>query len=342
LAVNLYWKKISEPTNFSGLQNCLLYGSIILLPFIQLRSLPLLITFAIGSLIYQFFQPNFSIKKIIQSLLPFIISAFIFCSWLLIHLQKTGYLISDPNGYWGKENVGIASLHQMIKNAGIVTIRFYDNGHFLSVLMMIVVLVYFFNHFNFKNKNYYSFLLWIWLVTTVGLSFNFMVMSKPICHRYFLPSIILVPFFLSHFITTQMQNFKWMALVIFASVLISGTFILPLKKFGIGWDSNLAHLPYQKLRSEAFDYLQKNKISNSDCATRFPFDVADSLINLQSTPIHLVSLSESSLEKYEYILQSNVATSFTPSQFSTLSKKYKVEKMWNKGLVEIRLYKKVH
>ncbi|MEY2828628.1 MAG: hypothetical protein RIQ33_486, partial [Bacteroidota bacterium] len=45
---------------------------------------------------------------------------------------------------------------------------------------------------------------------------------------------------------------------------------------------------------------------------------------------------------FDYVLQSNISTSFTPQQINLLYQNYKTEKMWNKGLVEIRLYKKVH
>jgi hypothetical protein len=166
-------------------------------------------------------------------------------------------------------------------------------------------------------------------------------MSKPICHRYFLFSFILIPIFLSHFILTQLPKWKWVALLFFITILFSGNFIFPFKKYGIGWDSNLAHMPYQELRTEAFEYLQKNNLTQK-CATRFPFDVTDSIVGLHSTSIQLKSLTESSLEKYDYILQSNISTSFTTSQLQLLNQKYKVEKMWNKGIIEIRLYKKVN
>ena len=340
LAINLCWKKMSDD-NFKTLHHVLLWFSILILPFIQLRSIPLLLSFAFAVLIFQFFQNKISIKNVVKILTPFIAAAALFLFWLILHFKNVGYWISDPKSSWGADNVGIASIQQMIKNAGIVTIRFYDNGHALNVLMMIVVLVYFFNHHNFKNKNYYSFLLWIWLIVTVGLSLNFIIMSKPICHRYFLPSFVLIPVFLSHFIVTQLSKWKFISLAILLSALISANFILPFKKYGIGWDSNLSHLNYIEPRANAFEFLTKNKI-DTQCGTRFPFDVSDSLICLQTSTILLQTITESNLESFEYVLQSNIATSFTPKQIQILHQKYKVEKMWNKGLVEIQLYKKVH
>ncbi|MEY4875323.1 MAG: hypothetical protein RL708_472 [Bacteroidota bacterium] len=341
LAINLCWKKMSN-ANFKTQHEILLWFSILILPFIQLRSIPLLLSFAFALLIFQFFQNKISIKNTVKILTPFMASAALFLCWLIIHFKNVGYWISDPNSAWGKDNVGIASLQQMIKNAGIVTIRFYDNGHALNVLMMIVVLVYFFNHANFKNKNYYTFLLWIWLIATVGLSLNFIIMSKPICHRYFLPSFILIPLFLSHFILTQLSKWKFISLAILLTVLISANFILPFKKYGIGWDSTLAHLPYNQLRKNAFDYLQKNNINANSCGTRFPFDVSDSLVFLNSSTVQLSTITQSNMAAFDYVLQSNISTSFTPQQINLLHQNYKTEKMWNKGLVEIRLYKKVH
>jgi hypothetical protein len=101
-------------------------------------------------------------------------------------------------------------------------------------------------------------------------------------------------------------------------------------------------LPYNQLRKNAFDYLQKNNINAHSCGTRFPFDVSDSLVFLNSSTVQLSTITQSNMAAFDYVLQSNISTSFTPEQIAILQKNYNVEKMWNKGLVEIRLYKKVH
>jgi hypothetical protein len=343
MAINLYWKKVSSKTDLTKSEFILYFLSIIILPFFQLRSIPLLIAFCFAQIVFHFSTQKFDLKKTLYVILPFFISAFIFCIWLIIHFNKVGYLISDPNSTWGAENVGIASFHQMIKNAGIIGIRFLDNSHWLNCAAMLYITYKFFERKKYKLESFSSFLFLIWLITSTVLSINFMVMSKPICHRYFLPSFILIPIIIAR-ILRDVQSFKLKTFTIYilAFIMLSSNYVMFFSKYGIGWDSTLAHLPYNQLRKNAFDYLQKNKIESKACGTRFPFNVSDSLVFLHSSSAQLSTISQNSLADFEYVLQSNISTSFTPEQLDLLKRKYTVEKMWNKGLVEIRLYKKVH
>ena len=134
LAVNLLWKRVSgESKNDSVYILCL-----IIMPLMQLRGIPLVIALFFIEVGFRFDYTKKKVKNILIELLPYSISAFIFCAWLWLHFANVGYLFSDPKSSWGVDNVGIAGFHRIIYNTFIIALRWIDNGRIAICLLAII------------------------------------------------------------------------------------------------------------------------------------------------------------------------------------------------------------
>jgi hypothetical protein len=135
-------------------------------------------------------------------------------------------------------------------------------------------------------------------------------------------------------------------LVILFDAAIAGNFIFYFERYSIGWDSTLTRLPYADLRTQAIHFADENKIPAWECGSRFPFDVADSFIYLkqnsaQNPPWQATSMNSSNLTNFNFVLYSNVCTSFTDEQKQILLQQYQVMKEWKKGKVVVKFLKKI-
>ena len=349
LAINLLWKKISgeSKNNFSFIF-CL-----IIMPLMQLRGIPLVIALFFIEIVFKLI-PNPSLKeegaknnfeKIFSIVLPYFISAFIFCGWLWLHFVNVGYLFSDPKSSWGADNVGVAGFQRIVYNTFIIILRWIDNGRIALCLLAIIFSVWFL--FQQKEKSFSRFIFFVWLITSIVLSLNFVMMTKPICHRYLLPTFILMPLVAIYFIFNQTflnkKSIKISVVVALLAVAVAGNFYFYLERYSIGWDSNLAHLPYKDLRKEVEQFAVDNKIDGAKCGSRTPLDIPDSLVYLTApnTSWTASTMNASNLESFDYVLFSNICTSFTDEQKHTLSEKYSAIKKWKKGKVIFIFYKKL-
>ncbi len=341
LAVNLLWKRLSgESNNVYIFLLCL-----IIMPLMQLRGVPIVISLFI---IEAIFTPNFfkrGIKNVFITLLPYSISALILCSWLWLHFTHVGYLITDPKSSWGADNNSIADFHRIIFNSLIIGLRWIDNGRIL--LCLILVFASFWFLFKQKEKSFSKFIFVVWLITSIVLSLNFVMMTKPICHRYLLPAIVMMPLLAIYFIFHQTffnkKSIQISVVFILIAGAIAGNFYFYLERYSIGWDSTLAHLPYKDLRKDVEQFAVENKIPADKCGSRFPLDVPDSIVYLtaKNPSWTASSMNASNLEIFDYVLFSNICTSFTDEQKQILNKKYGAIKKWRKGKVVFIFYKKL-
>ena len=345
-AVNLLWKRYFDDYSKMNSRYFLFCICLIVMPLLQLRGIPLTISLFVAEVFFQHKMLRWSWKKYFQILLPYLFSAIIFLSWLCLHFAQVGYLFSDPKSSWGPENVGIASWHRVIYNFQIVCLRWTDNGRILLCIALLILAVWYFNKFK-KANNFQSFIFCVWIAAVIILSLNFILMTKPICHRYLLPPIILMPFLLVFFISQLnfIKTFfaKSFLIFLFVAMAISGNYFLYYQRYSIGWDSTLAHLPYKNLRQAAVVFANKNNIPSEKCGSRFPITAADSLVYLQqisNAKFQCSVIDESNLENFEYVLYSNVCTSFTDEQKNILQEKYTAIKQWQEGKVVFIFYKK--
>ncbi len=349
LAVNLLWKRYSSDYQKINTTFFLFTLCIIFIPFIHLRGLALTISLFVAEIFFQFQHLKSNWKKVFFVLIPYLISAIIFCIWLWLHFINVGYLFSDAKSSWGVENIGIADMQRAIFNSFLVLIRWLDNGRILMCLAMFFAVLFFVSKFKTEEKSFTKFIFSVWISAAILLSLNFILMTKPICHRYLLPPIILMPMLVVYFISEIKILKSFFVKIILLSILfdaaIAGNFIFYFERYSIGWDSTLAHFPYKDLRTEAIHFADENKIPASQCGSRFPLDVADSLIylkqnSIQNPPWQTASMNASNLTDFNFVLYSNVCTSFTDEQKQILQQQYQVMKEWKKGKVVVKFLKK--
>ncbi len=349
LAANLLWKRYLsdyQKTNalFFGFTLCIIF-----IPLIHLRGLALTISLFVAEVFFQFQHIKRNWKKAIFILIPYLISATVFCIWLRLHFTHVGYLFSDAKSSWGAENMGIADMQRAIYNFLLVTMRWLDNGRILMCFAMFFATLFFIQKFKTDEKNFAKFIFLIFITASFCLSLNFVVMTKYVCHRYFLPPIILMPMLVVYFINEiKIANSFFIKIILFVILFdaaIAGNFIFYFERYSIGWDSTLVHFSYQNLRTEAIHFADENKIPALECGSRFPLDVADSLIYLkqnstQNPPWQASSMSASNLTNFNFVLYSNVCTSFTDEQKQILLQQYQVMKEWKKGKLVVKFFEK--
>ncbi len=349
LAVNLLWKRYAG--NYQKINALFFFFTlcIVFIPLIHLRGLALTISLFVAEAFFQFQNIKNNWKKIGFILIPYLISATIFCIWLWFHFTNVGYLFSDAKSSWGAANMGIADMQRAIYNSFLVLMRWLDNGRILMCLAMFLAAFFFVSKFKNEEKSFAKFIFLIFISASFCLSLNFVVMTKYVCHRYFLPSIIMMPMLIVYFISEIKFLKSFFVKIIFLAILfdaaIAGNFIFYFERYSIGWDSTLAHLPYQDLRAKAIRFADENKIPALECGSRFPFDVADSLIYLkqnstQKPPWQTSSMNASNLTDFNFVLYSNVCTSFTDEQNQILQQHYQVIKEWKNVKVEVKFFEK--
>jgi len=328
--------------------NALFYMLLLAIPLIQLRG----ISMVIGLFLVEFYcnshnKTHAPTKSIWQILPPYVFSAVIITTWYFLHFYKTGYWLISPQSSWAIDATGLASFPQIIKNGLICCWRIVDYGHVIYYLMGLSAIYLAFKQ-NVKNKltkNYFIIMLLVILPSLL----IFLLLNKPICHRYFLIWHLLVPIgLLSCWRLIALKPLaKSLLYVVTIIVLLSGSFWIYPDKIAMGWDSTLAHLPYFQLREQAIQYLaqQQNKANNPIdphlVAAHFPIFKA---VESTNQPLFLkrsgyVCADIDTAKNYQYILYSNICTAFTDAELAELKHKTVIQK-WEKGAIKIILYKR--
>ena len=286
-------------------------------------------------------------KPFWQILPPYALSAVLITSWYVVHFYQTGYWLISPQSSWAADSTGLASFPQIIKNGLICCWRLLDFGQLIYyILGLLAIYLSFKQQINHQLTRKYSSIILLLVMPSLLI---FLLLNKPICHRYFLIWHLLVPIgLLSCWRLIALKPLaKSLLYVVTIIVLLSGSFWIYPDKIAMGWDSTLAHLPYFQLREQAIQYLaqQQNKANNPIdphlVAAHFPiFKAVESTNQLVfSKQSGYVCADIDTAKNYQYILYSNICTAFTDAELLELQHKKVIQK-WENGAIKIILYKR--
>jgi hypothetical protein len=121
--------------------------------------------------------------------------------------------------------------------------------------------------------------------------------------------------------------------------LITGNFWMYGGGLSNGWDSTLKVLPYFKLRNEMIAFTKTQNIPALSIGTKYPMHHDLKYTDLQKESFHFTEIGNDSLEKFQYVLFSNVSNIFTVQEKNRLNE-WKTVQEYNSGQISLKLMKK--
>lgn len=258
-------------------------------------------------------------------------------SFLLFHYAKTGWIGYHAGSPWAYE-FGKAPPKAVAFNFLLLCWRMVDFGKLFTYLVLGTCIIQMIKH---KEKVPQQ----TWLLVGISVLF-FLILALPLirynnllCHRYFLPLYISVNILTIHLVVTGFKT-KYAKLLLVCMIVseLTGNLWMYPKKYAMGWDATLAHLPYYCLRTQALKYLADNKIPLNTVGTGFPANICSNYIDLKSDSVCITSVD---LNTNKYILYSNIFNQFGSQEFDIVFKNWKVIKSsFKKGSIEMIIFKK--
>lgn len=323
----------------------LIYGILKKSPIIGLGSLLLISSsnrgFAVFSailaaqLVYLYFRKEDIMAFVILSFycLP---SVVLYFGYQYFHFQKFGWIGFHPSMEWAPSFEKVGGLG-MLKNTLIMAWRFVDTGRIITMLLCLLIL------FGLLKSNKKSESLIIpFKYYLLSLILVLAILTVPYAyltgHRYYMPiyhvSIILVVSILVGSLECSKSRLVLVGIIISS---LGGHFLIYPRGIAMGWDTTLAYIPYQKLRIEMIDYLNREDIAWDKVGSGFPNLSSRKYIDLE---INDDRFSPFDLKSNEYVLYSNVFNEMEVKDHETLQLEWKKVKSMSSGAVEMILYKR--
>jgi hypothetical protein len=272
-----------------------------------------------------------SLKKILnlKFLLFYFLSSlpgFVFVCWRLL---TKGWLQTHPDSPWAGL-WAFADLKTFLKNCFFLIHRYFDFGRVFIFLFLVISCILFGKKIIALSKNKQLLLLAstsVFFIVVVSL-----ISTNTFGHRYFIVSYIV--FTLLAF--TILQHFYKSKKILFSLLflgLISGNLWIYPREISQGWDATLAHIPYHSLRTEAIDYLNKEKIDIDKVASFFPNLTTLDNIDFSNDQRAFTKFNT----KNKYVFYSNVYN-LTDQEYEILDTNYTILKEFNKNNITVIIY----
>jgi hypothetical protein len=250
-------------------------------------------------------------------LIPFIPAWIIWALWQYYHYLHTGWMGYNPQSQWA-QNYQLASLNEVVRNAGLVVWRLLDYGR-IAVWISLAGLVFFKGRYVLNSKPLSLLFLATFLLIAVP-SLVLVFYRNPIGHRYFIPAqlcgILTLLVFVSG-VLKRVQMFLLMGFVLVANLL--GPLITYPDRIAKGWDSTYAWVVYTSAVNEVKAELEYRNIPLKKVGSDFPNLYPASATFLNADTNHC---KEADLSQDAYVWYSNVFNDFTDGQLDSLKTRY--------------------
>ena len=182
-------------------------------------------------------------------------------------------------------------------------------------------------------------LLLIFIHTTVGLSYSFLMYHSLSAHRYLLPVYLMVSLMAAYLIFEKIKSskLKFTLFTLLLGGMLSGNFWIYPLGVAQGWDSTLAHLNYYGIRQKMMVYLKNENLDIEQIGSAFPNITPQKYMDLSN---NLKAFPLKDLNANKYVLFSNIYNDFNKDEIKLLEKKFKLKKEFHSLGVFIRLYEK--
>lgn len=218
---------------------------------------------------YQNLFKNEKIKILLKRALLYLPALALFVAFSVYHYHEKGWIGYHKDSPWA-DCFERTDFKGFLFNIGLLGWRILDFGR-IGIWIVFIWLLLKYKSQIFKDKRNHI-LFFIFLVLLFLLPLNMLWAKNLMGYRYLMPiyfafSLLTASILFSDFVAAKL---KIILTVIWLLVVLSGNFWIYPPKIAKGWDSTLAHLPYYKLRLQAIDYLNVNKINFNEVDSFFP------------------------------------------------------------------------
>ncbi len=287
-----------------------------------------------------FYNLNFknSFKNIFNSLIKrstiYLPSLLLFISFSIYHYFEKGWVGFHDDSPWAECFEGV-DLKGFTFNLGVLLWRIIDFGR-VGIWIVFSILFIKYRKEIFRDKQTLS-LLFIFICFLLFLPLNMVWAKNLLGHRYLIPLYLTFSIFVAKILFSSYTNLKLrkILIVIWLFSIISGNFWVYPDKISQGWDSTLCHLPYYKLRKQAIEYLDKQKIDINKVHSFFPNTAIIDEIDLNGDYRSFKDYTEDA----KYILYSNIYN-VSDEVYDTIINEYDIVKEFGNSVIFIRIYKR--
>ena len=279
-----------------------------------------------------------SIKELFVSLIKrfiiYIPAIIVFISFSIYHYMKKGWIGFHDNSPWAElfQSVGFKGV---IYNIGILGWRIIDFGR-IGIWVVFIILVFKFKR-NILNTRELRMLVFIFLVLLVFLPLNMIWAKNLLGHRYLLPVYLSFSLLCAYILFTKplIKKTRFALASLWLLLLTTGNFWIYPDKIAQGWDSTLAHLPYFKIRKQALEYLDNEKIDYQKVQSFFPNTSAINDVDLNYDKRGFMDFNNCSI----YVIYSNVFN-ISDIDYNIVKSQYSVIKRFDHGFLHMDICKK--
>jgi hypothetical protein len=309
------------------------YVAFIFLPLLSSRAFSYVFALFVIEIIVEW--RNLKFKNFISLLLPYFVSAAVFCSWNFYHHSETSWFFVSA----GRENLQeTGDFFWLIRNFVFIVWKIVDSGR---ILLFLLIALLFANAYIKKSKEIKEFRMFALILCTPIATYIvfFLPFHFPVAQRYFLIVYILAIAGLFMLLKTQTRKNSTIIWLIVLISLLGGNYWLYPERYGNAWDSSLKVLPYFKIENEMHDYVVKEKIDPSTIAVQFPMNFNRKYTYLEEQTFAYTDIDSKPLSKHSLVILSNISNSISPSYREELNKKWVLLKQFQSGMVYIKLFK---
>lgn len=316
------------------------------LAMISMRGMMVVVLLYVFDVLHPFLNPNSKetglkaiIMAFIEKTVPYIPSGLFALAFLIWHYSQTNWIGYHANSPWAASFEKIEGLGGLIRNFAVLGWRYVDFGRIFLWLAGGIATFILYRQKSLLGTRLQQLLLLL-ILSIVILSPSQLVHKYLVVHRYNIPGFIALTLLVYHLLFGLLLHRKRLVENLFVIALlglISGNFWVYPKKISQGWDSTLAHLPYYKVRTEMFDYIEQKGIRVENIGTAFPEIGAFKYKDLSNTDVGFVTKD---LDKQGLILYSNVMNDFTDEEIDALEQDWEIVQKFQSLQVYVILYKR--
>jgi hypothetical protein len=258
----------------------------------------------------------------------------IFISFNIYHYLTKGWIGFHNDSPWA-ELFEYAGFKGIIYNIGILGWRIIDFGR-IGIWIVFFVLLFKLKWNIIKAKET-RLLVVIFLILIIFLPANMIWARNLLGHRYLLPIYLSFSLLCANILFTQNLNEKLrLALIFFWLILLTtGNLWIYPDKISQGWDSTLAHLPYNKIRQKTLKYLDSESIDYQKVQSFFPNNSVIDDADLNHDNRKFADFNNCS----DYVLYSNVFN-ISDKEYDLIKSQYSVIKQFRKGSLHMDICRK--
>jgi hypothetical protein len=288
-------------------------------------------------LIHIFLSKQNKHRYFVKEILWYLPAIALMLAWSAYHYYKTGWwFFSSAESYLGERN--FLPPAQILRQIFALFWHLFDFGR-IFIWLLIIVAIFYLRKPTIQDEK----LRTLFLITTIPLAIFIITIcpfSIPVGHKYFIVLFILTLILVLYLLDKIWSNRKtiYAVALFFSAALITGNFWIYGNDLSNGWDSSLKSLPYFKLRDEMVQFVNQKKINPADVGTKFPLYHNLKYADLKPYDFSFADLYGCSLERFRYVLLSNISNQFTLTEKKKLDNNWILVKEYKSGQVYLKLY----